>query len=306
MSQLEPTLSRTAPRLATPPRLGVATVRELLALTKPRITLMVILTAAGGMRLAPGTIAPVALFAALFALALVVGGANALNCWLERDVDALMARTASRPLPARRLAPGPALLFGLLLGAIAVPVLYVLVNPLTALLGAAALFLYVCVYTPMKQITPAALLVGAIPGAMPPLMGWTAVTGSVDAHGLILFAILFLWQLPHFIAISVVRQEDYARAGLKVLPSVRGERTARAHALAWALCIVPVAVLPTLAGIAGVGYFAVGLAASVLYAAAAAAGLFAPPGDRRWAKRLFFVSLAYLPIVCAALMIDAG
>jgi protoheme IX farnesyltransferase len=292
--------------LATAPSSLRDTARELWALTKPRITLMVVITAAGGMWLAPGAITPVSLVAALSALALVVGGANALNCWLERDVDALMARTASRPLPARRLAPRPALLFGLGLGAVSIPALWLLVNPLTALLGAASLVLYVCVYTPMKQITPSALLVGAIPGAMPPLMGWTAVTDRVELPGLVLFGILFLWQLPHFIAISIVRQDDYERAGLKVLPSVRGERASRAHAFGWALLLVPVTVLPTLVGVAGWGYFTVGLGAALAYVTAAAAGLVAPAGETRWAKRLFLVSLAYLPIVFAALMIDAG
>jgi protoheme IX farnesyltransferase len=137
-------------------------------------------------------------------------------------------------------------------------------------------------------------------------MGWTSVTNGIEAPGIALFLVLFLWQLPHFIAISVVRREDYERAGLKVLPSVRGERVARAHALGWAILLVPVTILPTLVGAAGYVYFAVGLVASVAYAGFAAAGLFAPPGDKRWAKRLFLVSLAYLPVVFATLMIDAG
>ena len=209
------------------------TARELISLTKPRITLMVVLTAAGGMWLAPGAAASVTIAVALGALAMVVSGANALNCWLERDSDRLMRRTAVRSLPAKRLSPTPALLFGLVLGFAAVPILWLAVNPLTALLGALSLFIYVCIYTPMKQMTWVALLIGAVPGAMPPLMGWTAVTGSIDLPGLVLFCVMFIWQIPHFLAIATFRREEYEAAGLVVLPSVHGDRAARYHSLFW-------------------------------------------------------------------------
>ncbi len=150
-----------------------ATLRDLVALTKPRITLMVIITTLGGLWLAPGEVPMVTILATLVATAMVVGAANTLNCWLERDSDAFMARTKNRPLPSGRLDPRWALGLGLALGAISVPVLTLVVNPLTGLLAAIALVSYVWIYTPMKQRSPAALLVGSVPGALPPLMGWT-------------------------------------------------------------------------------------------------------------------------------------
>ena len=170
--------------------------RELVSLTKPRVSLLVLLTAAAGMGLADGTMAISQILAMQLGMVLVVGCANALNCWMERDSDALMERTSNRSLPAGRLSPQVALWFACLLGAISVPMLTFLVNPLTGLLGVLALFLYVGAYTPLKSRTPAALIIGAVPGALPPLMGVTAVTGRVTALGLALFGILFLWQMP--------------------------------------------------------------------------------------------------------------
>ena len=294
-------LSTTASRAAS----FTATLRDLVALTKPRITLMVLITAAGGMWLAPGAAGAVEIAVFMVALAATVGSANALNCWLERDIDKLMQRTAQRPLPAQRLAPRPALIFSIALGLIAVPALAVAVNPLTGLLGGIALASYVFVYTPMKQLSPAALLVGAVPGAMPPLMGWTAVTGAIDAPGLVLFGVLFIWQLPHFIAIATFRKDEYARAGLKVLPWVRGERVARTHAIVWAALLLPVSLALYPLGVAGIGYAAVAavMGAGYLFMAVRKPG---DGGERRWAKKLFLTSLVYLPVVFAALMIDAG
>jgi protoheme IX farnesyltransferase len=279
-------------------------VRDLVALTKPRITLMVLITAAGGMWLAPENPGGTQLAVALLALTLVVGSANGLNCWMERDTDRLMRRTAGRPLPDQRLSPRPALFFAAFLGVVAVPLLALGVNPITGLLGALSLVLYVWVYTPMKQLTPAALLVGAVPGAMPPLMGWTAATGRIDAPGLVLFGVLFLWQLPHFIAIASFRRKEYEAAGLKVLPSVRGERVARLHALLWAVLLLPVSLLLQPLGVTGWAYQIVAGAMGVTFIVATARGL-TREDDSRWAKRVFLTSLIYLPVVFAALMIDA-
>jgi protoheme IX farnesyltransferase len=300
-----PPESTTAPAPAPAREASLAaTARDLVALTKPRITLMVLLTAAGGMWLAPGSLSLGSVLVFLGALAATVGSANALNCWLERDVDALMRRTASRPLPSQRLAPRPALAFSIVLGVVAVPLLAVAVNPLTGLLGAIALVSYVLVYTPMKQISPAALLVGAVPGAMPPLMGWTAMTGRVDLPGLVLFGMLFIWQLPHFIAIATFRKDEYARAGLKVLPWVRGDRVARVHAIAWAALLVPVSLALVPLGVAGWGYAVVTGVMGAAYLVQASRRP-AEGGEARWAKRLFLTSLVYLPVVIAVLMIDA-
>ena len=215
---------RRAPLMTTLPATAsfAGTLRDLVSLIKPRITFLVITTSAGGLWLAPGTPGLTRSIIAVLAIAAVVMSANALNCWMERVSDRAMTRTMNRPLPAGRLDPKIALVFGLALGAISVPVLALLVNPITGELGAIALIMYVWMYTPLKQKTWTALLVGAVPGAMPPLMGWTAATGHVELPGVVLFAVLFIWQIPHFIAISVFRQSEYERAAIRVLPSVVG------------------------------------------------------------------------------------
>ena len=280
--------------------------RDLVALTKPRITFMVVVTTAGGLWLAPGPVPPMLALWAILGTALVVSSANSLNCWMERDVDRHMARTKNRPLPAGRMTPEIALTFGLTLGAISVPMLAVLVNPLTALLAAIALLSYVWVYTPMKQKSPKALLIGSIPGAMPPLMGWTAATGNLEAPGLVLFGILFLWQLPHFLAISVFRQNEYAKAGIKVLPSVRGNAVTKIHAIAYAGALVPMSLWLVPLGIVGNFYLVVMGIAGVVFAAMCIAGLRSTENDNRWARGVFIASLVYLPLLFAALAIDVA
>jgi protoheme IX farnesyltransferase len=280
------------------------TVRDLVALTKPRITMMVLVTAAGGMWLAPGSLDLGSVLVMLLTTGRVVGAANTLNCYLERDSDRLMARTAKRPLPDRRLAPSWALTFGIALGLFAVPTLTLAVNPMTGLLGAIALVSYVAIYTPMKQYTPAALFVGALPGALPPLMGWTAVTGSVAAPGLVLFGILFFWQIPHFIAISVFRQEEYERAGLKVLPSVRGIQTAKVQATIYAGALWAVSLLLVPYGLAGMIYLGAAVLLGGYFFWAAVRGFWVEDSDA-WAKKLFVASLIYLTALFAALIIDA-
>ncbi len=284
---------------------GRPSVRDLVALTKPRITLMVILTAAGGLALAPGRLDALSIALMLAATAMVVGAANTLNCWLERDVDKHMARTKRRPLPAGRMEAKHALWLGLALGAISVPILAVVANPLTGLLGAIALVSYVWVYTPLKQRSPIALAVGAIPGAMPPLMGWTAATGELGAPGLALFGILFLWQMPHFIAISLFRQQEYTRAGIKVLPAVRGDGVAKLHAALYAGALVPVSLLLVPLGIAGTGYLVAAAVLGVAFFAWSLVGLRRAAGNR-WARQLFLASLVYLPLLFAALAIDVA
>src|SRR5258706_10065860 len=191
---------------------------DLVALTKPRVTALVIVTTAGGLWLAPVKVGFTVSGLALLGTVLIVAGASALNMYLERDIDGRMDRTKDRPLPAGRLAPHVALWFGVALSAIAVPILAFGVNTTTALFAVLAHLTYVLAYTPLKQRSPAALLVGAVPGAMPPLLGWTAATGTASWGGVGLFAIIFLWQGPHFLAISIFRKDDYPRPGLKVMP----------------------------------------------------------------------------------------
>jgi protoheme IX farnesyltransferase len=280
------------------------TVGDVFALTKPRITLMVLITTAGGMWLA-GHPSPMRVLLTLIGTALVVAGANTLNMYLEREIDGRMARTRDRPLPAGRLSPSVALWMGIALGAISVPLLAFGVNKVTALLATFSLASYVLVYTPLKQRSPAALLVGAIPGAMPPLMGWTAVTGELDAPGLVLFAIMFVWQVPHFLAITLYRTDDYTRAGFKILVAERGARVAKIHALVWLVALIPVSMLLVPVGVAHGIYPYAAPALGVALLVIGAMGLARDAGEK-WARRLFFATLIYLPVLFGCLLVGAG
>jgi protoheme IX farnesyltransferase len=275
--------------------------RDLLLLAKPRLSGLVVLTTAGGVALAPGSIGGARAAIAILGTAAVVGAANALNCWLERDVDARMRRTRDRPLPAGRVEPFVALALGLAVPIFALPILALVANPLTALLAFAALVLYVAVYTPMKRRSTLALFVGAIPGAIPPLMGWTAVTGRLDPGGLALFALLFTWQLPHFLAISIYLAEDYARGGLQVFALEHGERATRGWIAASSglLLVASLALVPL--RVAGPAYAVVAGAAGALLLAAAVAGLRRAGG--RWARSFFLGTLLHLTALFAALLV---
>jgi protoheme IX farnesyltransferase len=287
---------------------------DLVRLSKPRITVMVIVTALGGMWLAArtghsGSLSLSKALLSLLGISLVVSGANALNMYLERETDAFMARTANRPLPAGRMAPATALAFGVTVSALSLPLLGLAVNLTTAVLAGLSLALYVLAYTPLKRVTSRALLVGAIPGAMPPLLGWTAATGRVDALGLALFAVLFFWQLPHFVAIATFREREYTRAGIKVLPAERGARVARLHAVVYlaALLLASLTLVPL--GVGGPVYL---VAATVLGGGFLAMGVWGltpeqlqPGRGDRWARRVFVASLLYLPALIAAMMMGA-
>jgi protoheme IX farnesyltransferase len=279
-----------------------ARARALVELCKPRITTLVVITFAGGLWLAPGAVPAWRRTAALLGTVLIVAAANALNMYLERDVDGRMARTRRRPLPEGRLSPELALGFGAALAFVAVPLLLVGANPLTAALGVLALAVYVFAYTPLKRVSSAALLVGAVPGAMPPLMGWTTATSQLAPAGLALFAILFVWQVPHFLAIAVYRADDYARAGFQVLPRTRGLPATRWHILISTAVLVAVSLLPVRHHVAGPLYLGCALVAGAWFLAAAAAG-FRAPSPRAWARRVFIVSLGYLVALFLALAI---
>jgi heme o synthase len=283
----------------------VRLVRDLVTLTKPRITLLVMLTGAAGACLAPGRVPTARLLLSLIGTALIVGSANALNMWWERDVDGLMERTRSRPLPAGRMSPDVALVFGLALGVVATPMLF-LVNLATGLLGLVALISYVAIYTPLKRHTYLALLVGAVPGAMPPLLGWTTATGSIGLGGALLFAFLFLWQIPHFAAISIFRSDDYARAGLQVISVQHGQSAARHMIGLWTVLVVATSLLFVPLGFAGNAYLTVATLLGAGFLALAFRG--ARAGARldvaRWAKLTFAYSIPYLSIVLVALLLD--
>jgi protoheme IX farnesyltransferase len=282
----------------------VTVASDLLSLSKPRITAMNVLMTLGGLALAEGaTTWPVAL-AACVGTGLAVASANALNMVLEAEGDKHMARTAGRPLPTGRLSVSAAVGFGLALGASSLLVLGS-VNLLTAALGLFALFSYVLVYTPLKRRTPLALLVGAVPGAMPPLMGWTAVTGSIDLPGLSLFAILLVWQLPHFLAIALFRKADYARAGIKTVPVVRGDRVAKAQAVAWATALIPISLVLVPLQVAGWLYGGVALVLGLWFFGWSLLGL-REGADHAWARKFFAASLVYLPALTAALALDVA
>ncbi len=285
-------------------------VRDFFALTKPRITAMVLVTEAAGLRIAPGHTGLRTLLLSLFGTALIVGSANALNMWWEVDVDARMARTRSRPLPAGRLSTDAALAFGLALAAISVPMLF-LVNVATGLLGLVALLSYVAVYTPLKRHTSMALLVGAVPGAMPPLMGWSTATGSVSSAGLgglLLFAVLFLWQLPHFAAISIFRAEDYARAGLPVVSVQHGEAGARRSIAVYTVLLVVASLLFVPFGLAGRTYAITAAALGAAFLALALRGVVGAGrfDVKRWAKLVFAASIPYLTVLVASLVASSG
>ncbi len=301
----------TAPAPSTTARSQpLVTARALLALTKPRVTWLVSFSAVVGLWLAPVAMGPVRALVVFLAITGLVGSANALNCVLERDVDALMRRTAGRPLPAGLLSPTAARLFGVALGAFSLALVWAASNTLTALLGLAARVGYVAVYTPMKRRSPWALLVGAVPGALPPLMGWTAATGRLDPAGLALFGLLFLWQVPHFAAIALLQRDDYARAGLRVWPVVYGERATWQLALVGALGMVPLAVGMWLLGVASAGYALVGAALTGWVAWRALEGLRQTPAAsaerrRTAALRLLKGTLVQLPALLAALALLA-
>lgn len=275
-------------------------LRDVILLSKPRLSTLVMITCGGGMWLAPGDITPARAVLAVLATAAVVGAANALNCYMERDLDARMRRTRDRPLPAGRLDPLVALGLGVFVPTLAVPFLALVAGQLTALLALVALLSYVLVYTPMKRRSPMALFVGAVPGAIPPAMGWTAVTGRLDAGALALFAVLFAWQLPHFLAVSLYLEDDYARAGLPVYARVHGEPATRRAIFVTTALLVAVSFLPLTTGVVGGGY---AVAAAVLDAgllAYAAAGL---RGRGAWARGFFLATLAYLTLLFAVLAV---
>lgn len=278
-------------------------LQDLTTLAKPGITFMSVLMAAGGMALARPGYSLLGWLLPLGFIALCVAAANALNMYLEREGDKLMARTRRRPLPAGRMSARGVLFGGLLAGLTSVVGLALVSNPLTALLGALSLISYVWIYTPLKRRTPWALVIGAFPGAAPPLMGWTAVTGRIDAVGIVLFLILLLWQIPHFIAIAIYRQQDYDRAGIKAWPSVRGMDDAKVQALVYSLVLVPVSLLLVPLGAAGFVYFAVAGGAGAWFFISCLRG-FEPQSGARWARAFFLVTLAYLPLLTAALAVD--
>lgn len=276
---------------------------DLAELVKARLSLLVLSTTLVGFLLGQGR-APMSwllLTATLFGTALSAAGAAALNQWWERDVDALMRRTRSRPLPAGRMHPQDALLFGVLFSVFGVACLAI-VNQLSAVLALATIVIYVLVYTPLKRVSAINTLVGAIPGALPPLIGWIAATGQAGLSGWVLFAILWFWQMPHFLAIAWMYRDEYASAGFIFLTGRDrdGSATARQTVL-YTICLVMVSLVPSFIGLCTPAYFVGALALGAAFSALALH--FAWHRTRESARLLFFASIVYLPLLLALLVV---
>lgn len=279
-------------------------VSDFVELTKPRITFMVVVSTVAGYYLGcEGSVPIVGLLNTMVGTALIAAGASCLNQIIERESDGHMERTRTRPLPAGRLDLLPAASFGVALSFLGTLLLFAAVNPLTAALGVLTLALYVAVYTPLKRHTSLCTIVGAVPGALPPVMGWTAARDSLSAEAWVLFAILFFWQMPHFLAIAAAYRDDYARGGHVVLPVIDddGSSTAR-QILLYCAALLPVSLLPTIVRLSGALYFwgalALGLA-FLGFGLAAAADRTIPA-----ARRLLRYSVVYLPVLLGLMTLD--
>ncbi len=300
--------NRRVPELAAllPARSALRVVGDWIELTKPRIAAFVVLAAFTGAVVESGNGADSsrALLAALFVGA-VAASAGAFNQILERDLDRLMARTADRPLPAGRIRVRDAILFAAAACTVGVVGLATTFNLLSALLALATVLGYALVYTPLKRVSTFNTVAGAIPGAMPPLIGAAALTGGVGPWGWMLFALVFAWQFPHFLAIAWLYREDYARAGMKMLPALPASRgLAGRQALAYSLLLLPVSMLPASRGHAGLVYGASALVLGLAYTSAAAG--FAWQENARTARALLYASLVYLPVLFLVALVDVG
>jgi heme o synthase len=282
--------------------------RDFVALTKPRVMTLVVFTGLAGMLAAPVRIDPVLGFTAILCIALGAGAAGALNQWYEADIDALMKRTRGRPLPAGRMTREAALQFGVGLSAFSVLLMGFALNWLAAAILAGSILFYVGVYTAwLKRRTPQNIVIGGAAGAFPPLIGWAAATGSVAPLPVLLFALIFLWTPPHFWALALFVETDYAAAGVPMLPVVAGERETRRQIGLYTLPMASSAVLPWALGLTGAIYGAVALAGTAWFAylAARVATRRRAEGDTmRPEKRLFAFSIVYLFVLFGALMVD--
>ena len=294
-----------------PSRSGVslAEPHDFFVLLKPRVMSLVVFTAITGMMMAPGTISPALGVVAVLAIALGAGASGALNMWYDADIDALMTRTASRPVPAGRIQPETALTFGLGMSGISVMVLGLAANWFAAALLAFTIFFYAVIYTMgLKRSTPQNIVIGGAAGAFPPMIGWACVTDGVSTGSVLLFLLIFLWTPPHFWALALFRMKDYAKAGIPMLPNVAGEASTRLHILVYSLVLVPVGVLPFALGFAGPVYGAAAVLLGGYFLRLAWLTYRMPDGDAamRPAKRLFTFSIVYLFALFAILLGEAA
>ena len=284
----------------------VATAGDYFALLKPRVMSLVIFTGLAGIVAAPGAINPIVAFTALLCIAVAAGASGALNMAYDHDIDAVMTRTATRPIPMGRIEREEALAFGWTLSAASVTLMGLFVNYLAAGLLAFTIFFYVVVYTLwLKRRTPQNIVIGGLSGALPPAIGWAAVTNSLSLAPILLVAIIFMWTPPHFWALSLYRSEDYARAGVPMLPVVRGKPTTRRHILAYALLLAPLGIAPAFIGLGGLLYLAVSAGCGAWLVWESIATFRETDGAREpAAHRLFVASLAYVFLLFASLIAE--
>ena len=297
-------LPASAPTESALPLNARARVAAYVELTKPRITVLIVLTSAAGFVLGSRSSVNYVLFAhAMFGIAMLSSGIGTLNQFAERELDGLMRRTAERPLPSGRLMPLEALWFGVLLTVTAEVYLALLVNGLSAVLGIAVIAGYLFVYTPLKTRSTLSTAVGAFPGAVPPLIGWAAARGEVDITAWVLFAIVFLWQFPHFLAIAWMYREDYGRAGIRMLPVVEPDgRVTGQQIIAYSLMLVPVSLLPTFLGVAGRFYLFAALLLGLLFLASGIRAALSKSNQH--ARQLLLASVLYLPLLFGVMVLN--
>ncbi len=286
---------------------SLASVGDYIALMKPRVMSLVVFTALVGLAVAPGSLHPVTGFTALLCIAVGAGAAGALNMWYDADIDAVMTRTARRPVPMGRVRAGEALAFGLTLGSFAVGVLGLLVNWAAAALLAFTIFFYVVVYTVwLKRSTPQNIVIGGAAGAFPPMIGWAATTGSLSLEPVLLFLIIFFWTPPHFWALALYRTDDYARAGIPMLPVVAGDLSTRRQILLYTLILVPLGVAPWLFGYTGALYGVTAMGAGAIMIALGWQVLRERPPAESASRKLFAFSILYLFLLFAVLLVERG
>lgn len=287
------------------PSISVAGVGDYLALMKPRVMSLVVFTALAGLLVAPGQLHPVLAFTALLCIAVGAGAAGALNMWYDADIDAVMGRTAGRPIPAGRVTPGEALAFGVTLAVGSVVMLGLMINVLAAGLLAFTILFYVMIYTMwLKRSTPQNIVIGGAAGAFPPMIGWAAASGGIGLESILLFLIIFFWTPPHFWALGLLRADEYARAGVPMLPVVAGPEETRRQILIYSLLLVPIGAAPWLFGYAGLAYGFAALAGGAMMVALSWQ-LWRAPSDRM-ARRLFAFSILYLFALFAVLLVERG
>jgi heme o synthase len=284
---------------------SMAGVGDYLALMKPRVMSLVIFTAMAGLVVAPGHLHPVLAFTALLCIAVGAGAAGALNMWYDADIDAVMNRTAGRPIPAGRVQPSEALAFGVTLAVGSVVMLGLMINALAAGLLAFTILFYVVIYTMwLKRSTPQNIVIGGAAGAFPPMIGWAAATGGIGIESVLLVLIIFFWTPPHFWALSLLRCDEYARAGVPMLPVVAGHEETRRQILIYSLVLAPIGASPWLLGYAGLAYGAAAVVGGALMIALSWQ-LWRRPSDSL-AKRLFAFSILYLFLLFAVLIAERG